>query len=479
MEYLLGVDGGTQSTKALIFDKFGRVAAQGIAALRPLQLPKEGTAVHPDDDLWDSLVTACRAALKEFPGKIEEIVALGLCTIRCCRAVLKEDLSLAQPVISWMDLRVSRPYEHDDPSVRYVTTTTGYIGARLTGKKLDTCANLLGEWPVDYHTFDWSEDPEYFNRFKIPRKMLFDLVKPGQLLGKLTAKAAEALGLPEGLPVAATASDKAVEALGCGPLGDGAALLSLGTYICSMVEGSEYRPEGKSFFTNMASRPMKYLYESGGIRRGMSTISWVREIMGRDADVKAKYLGLTTDNYLNKLAADIPPGCEGLLTVPEWLAPPSALHKRGVMLGFTGRTTPVHMYRSVMEAIAMTMGGHIRAMAAELEQDLTKIVVSGGGSNGDLFMRIIADVMGIPAVRTEVNGAVGLGSAMCAAVGVGLYKDFAETSKAMVRSADAFIPNFANHDFYSRLYDDVYSRITEHTDVILKKAYPFFSSADK
>ncbi|MDR1297022.1 MAG: sugar kinase [Deltaproteobacteria bacterium] len=475
MEYLVGVDGGSQSTKVLIFDRDGHIVAQGTENLRPLSLPREGVAEHPGDDLWDSLVRASRKAMEAFPGKIGEIVGLGVCTIRCCRVLLKEDLSLASPVISWMDLRLARPYEHEDPAVRYVTTTTGYIGAKLTGRKLDTCSNLLGQWPVDYETFDWSDDPAYFKKFNIPRRMLFDLVRPGEKLGGLTRGAAEALGLPEGLPVAATASDKAVEALGCGPLPEGTALLSLGTYICSMVEAPRHLPDGENFFTNMASEPFKYLYESGGIRRGMSTLSWARDLAGRDAELAAEKQGLSLENYLNKLAADLPPGSEGLLTVPEWLAPPNALHKKGVMLGFTGRTTPVHMYRSVMEAIALTMGGNLEKMARELGVDLQEVVVSGGGSNGDLFMSVIADVTGLPARRTEVNGAVGLGSAVCASVAVGLRESFAEALGAMVHPGESFRPNPDNSLFYRKLYDEVYRDITLSTDPVLAKAWRVFN----
>ena len=399
MRYLVGVDGGSQSTKVLIFDDAGRVVSQGAAPLRPLNLPREGVAEHPDDDLWDTLAKACREALSKFPGKPSELTALGLCTIRCCRALLREDLKLAHPVISWMDLRVARPYEHEDDNVKFVTTTTGYVGARLTGRRLDTAANLLGEWPIDYRTWDWLEDQEAFERFKIPRSMLFDLVAPGALVGTVTKEAAEATGLPEGLPVAATASDKAVEALGSGPLGSETGLLSLGTYICSMVEGDDLARDHESYFTNMAAIPKRFLYESNGIRRGMSTVSWVREIMGPDLERKAQAAGLTPDNYLGALAADIPAGCEGLMTIPEWLAPPSALWKRGVMLGFTGRHTAVHMYRSVMEAIALTMAGHLKAMCRALDFNLKRVMVSGGGSNGDLFMRIIADAAGLPSVR--------------------------------------------------------------------------------
>ncbi|MDR1921954.1 MAG: sugar kinase [Candidatus Adiutrix sp.] len=475
MEYLIGIAGGSQSTKVLIFDRNGRVVSEGQEPLRPLELPREGVAFHPGDDLWDSLAVACRKALAGFSGRLSEIVGAGLCTIRCCRVLLKEDCSLAQPVISWMDLRLSRPYEHDDPAVRYVTATTGYITARLTGRRLDTAANHEGQWPVDPLTWDWSADEEVFKKFNIPRHMLFDLVTPGTLLGRVTKEAAAATGLPEGLPVAATASDKAVEALGAGPLGPGTALLSLGTYICSMIEGRDFVPEARFYWTNLASAPRRYLYESGGIRRGMSTVSWVRELMGSDVKAKAASLAMTPDNYLNREAAKLPPGAEGLLTIPEWLAPPSALYKRGLMLGFTGRHTGVHMYRSVLEAIALTMGNHCRDMCRERDFKLEELIVSGGGANGDLFMRIIADVFGCPAVRTEVAGAVALGSAICAAVGVGLFGSFDEAMAAMVRRRDRFEPDPENAAFYRRLNDEVYSRITSYTDEILKKSYPLFA----
>ncbi|MDR1545340.1 MAG: sugar kinase [Deltaproteobacteria bacterium] len=475
MKYLIGIDGGSQSTKVIVFDQDGRVAAAGREPLKPLRLPREGVAEHPDDDLWDSLRAACRQALAAFPGRLSDLAGVGLCTIRCCRVLLKEDLSLAQPVISWMDLRLARPYEHDNPDVRYVTTTTGYIGARLTGRRLDTAANLLGQWPLDPLTWNWSEDPDFFGRFNLPRAMLFDLIKPGELAGRVTKQAAEATGLPEGLPVAATASDKAVEALGAGPLGPGAALLSLGTYICSMVEGLDGLSEGPRHFTNLASRPGRYLYESDGIRRGMSTISWVRELMGGDVERQAAAEGLTPDDWLNRRAALIPPGAEGLMTVPEWLAPPSALHKRGLMIGFTGRHGGAHMYRSVMEAVALTMAGHCRAMCRELNFPLERLTVSGGGSKGDLFMQIVADAFGLPAGRAEINDAVALGSAICAAVGVGLHAGFDEAVAAMVRPADVFQPDPAVSAFYRRLYDEVYSGITSVTDEILKKAYPLFN----
>jgi sugar (pentulose or hexulose) kinase len=105
------------------------------------------------------------------------------------------------------------------------------------------------------------------------------------------------------------------------------------------------------------------------------------------------------------------------------------------------------------------------------------VVVSGGGSNGDLFMRIIADATGLPAARTEVNGAVGLGSAICAAVGLGLCPSFEAAMTKMVRIRDVFEPNPVNVAFYARLYDEVYSKITKYTDEPLKMAYRVLNPA--
>ncbi|MGD8211349.1 MAG: FGGY family carbohydrate kinase, partial [Desulfobacterales bacterium] len=116
-KYIIGLDGGSQSSKVVIFDLEGNTVCLGKRNLKPLYMPKPGVAEHPDDDLWDSIVAASREAMMQFPGDPKSILGIGLCTIRCCRACLKDDGSLASPVLNWMDLRLARPYEHVDPTV--------------------------------------------------------------------------------------------------------------------------------------------------------------------------------------------------------------------------------------------------------------------------------------------------------------------------------------------------------------------------
>lgn len=477
-KYLVAVDGGTQSTKIVIFDTDGNVVCEGKRDLRPLHLADPGIVEHPDDDLWDSFVAASREALSRFPGDVKDIIGIGLCSIRFCRVMLKADGSLAQPVVNWMDLRLARPWERENDDVRYVTTASGYMSHRLTGQFKDTAANYEGNWPIDRDTWTWSRDPEVLGKYNVPREMLLETVLPGEIIGPLTREAALASGFPEGVPVVATANDKAVEALGAGALDRGTALVSLGTYIAGMVQGDRYVADSRDFWTNMACIPFRYIYESNGIRRGMSTVSWIRNLMGGDLIAKSAELGLSPEDYLNAEAAKIPAGSDGLLTVPEWLAPPSHPYKRGVIIGFDGRHNGVHMFRSILEAIAMSMKNKVGAMCRELGMPLDRLVISGGGSNGDLFMQIFADAFGVPASRNLVNGSVSMGCAICAAVALNLHGGFDETTAKMVRPRDTFRPIPENVETYANINNGVFASITDYTDEVLKKSHRLIARKD-
>ena len=240
-KYILAIDGGTQSFKLVIFDLKGNAICQGQHVLRPTQAPKTGWVEHPDDDLWDALVGASRQLFSRFTGNKEDIIAVGLCTIRSCRAYLKADGSLAYPVIDWMDPRAYGPFEFPNKDVQYATTTTGYMTHRLTGNLKDTIANnTFIQWPTDMVGWKWSDDDEEFRKYNIGRENMLETCFPGDILGTVTKAASEATGIPQGIPVAATASDKAVEALGAGLSQTGnTGLVSLGTYISSMVCGAE------------------------------------------------------------------------------------------------------------------------------------------------------------------------------------------------------------------------------------------------
>jgi sugar (pentulose or hexulose) kinase len=462
--YLIGVDEGTQSAKVVVYDATGAVVSQGTRALRPMSRPENGVAVHPGDDLWDALAAAARDAMAGFPGDASEIAGVGLCTIRCCKAFLRADGSLVEPVISWMDDRAYRPYLPDEPALAHATTSSGYIAHRLTGERRDTAANnILLQWPIDTDAWNWSDDPELFRMFELERELLFELQLPGEVAGRVTSEASVATGIAAGLPVVQTANDKAVEALGAGSLGETTALVSLGTYVAAMVHGRENRTSPTRFWTNLASIPHRYLYESDGVRRGMWTLSWFVELLGG-----------ATQQDLEREAAGVPAGSDGLMTVLDWLAPTGRPFRKGVMLGFDARHTRGHVYRSILEGIALTMKHNVDAMCAELGLDLTEIVVSGGGATSRLFVQIFADAFDLPASRSTEQGGASLGAAICAAVGTGVHPDFETAVREMTGPRESFMPDAAAAETYRGMNETVYQTIRDGTDAILERSYPLF-----
>lgn len=476
MKYVIGIDGGTQSTKVGIYDLKGNLVCEEKVSLRPLYVPDADTAEHPDDDLWDSLITASRRLMQKFEGGKENIIGIGLGSIRCCRTYLKKDGTLAYPVINWMDKRLAKPYQKDIPEMAYLSTTTGYLTVRMTGEFKDTAANYEGVYgPFDKKKWDWSDNPADYEPYNITRENLFDLVMPGDILGYVTKEASEATLLPEGCPVIATANDKAAEGLGAGIRDDGSCLVSLGTYIGGMVRGKEYTDTSVDYWSNLSAIPHEYLYETSvGIRRGMWSVSWFKELLGEPMEEKAASLGVSVEELLEEEAKQVAPGSEGLITVGEFLAPNNMPYRKAMFIGFDGRHKRAHMYRSILEAIAMTMKINVDAMCNELQMKPSQVIVSGGGSNSPLFMQIFADVFGIKSVRNVINNAAGLGAAINAAVGVGEYPDYETAIDNMVRIRDGFEPNLEHTKVYDNIINNIYRNIKDYSDPINQKIYDMF-----
>lgn len=303
--------------------------------------------------------------------------------------------------------------------------------------------------------------------------MFFELQMPGTILGYITKKASEETGIPEGIPVIATANDKAVEALGAGLIDHDTCLISLGTYIASMVLGSENTDDGKSYFTNFADIPNEYLYESSGIRRGMWTISWFRDLLGEEVINRAKENNMHPDQYLDNLAKDIPAGTYGLMVILDWLALTSEPYKRGVMIGFNEKHHAEHIFRAIIEGITLTMKNHASNMFNELGINPKRLIISGGGSNSPVFMKCMADAFGLPAYKNVVNGAASLGTAINVAVGLGVYSDYKEAVEKMVKIKEVIEPDMKNNDIYNRM-NEVYKSIPSSIENVLKRSHEIF-----
>ncbi|KJV34698.1 FGGY-family carbohydrate kinase [Pantoea sp. SM3] len=473
--YLMGIDVGTQSAKVVIFRTDGEVMCSAQQPLRALEIPQPNRAEHPDDDLWHSVQQACRAAMTrfhQFGGQDHQLLAAGLCVIRCCRVLMRQDGELAWPVINWMDVRLNQPYQPEPEygEVRWVTTTSGYITHRLTGQARDTSANYIGCWPMNDARQTW--DDNKMASCHVRREQLFDVVRPGEMLGEVTSTAARASGLPLGLPIIATAHDKAVEALGAGALAQGEALISLGTYIGAMVHGDAQPHASEHFWPFQAALPGHFLYECMGVRRGMWTVSWFRDQFGAAALQDAQDTGVDIETLLGAEASLVPAGSDGLITLHDWAAPAEAPWRKGAIIGFDGRHTRAHLFRSLLEGIVFTMKNHLDPMMQALDRPLTQLVISGGGANSDLFMQLFADIFGVPARRNAMRSSAAIGCALNAGMALGVWQSYQEGVAALVKTGETFLPNARHHALYQQLNQQVYQQLHRALDPLLKRLSP-------
>lgn len=472
---LVGIDVGSQSAKVVVHDQHGGVIAEGRAPLRPPLTPTPGVVEHPGEDLWDALASACRAALETLDHDAGSVVAVGLCGVRFCRALLRADGGLAAPVLSWMDDRISRPHEQTDDRIAHVSAASGYLTLRLTGRFRDSVASYQGQWPVDTHRWRWLDDDHELAAFGIPRDRLMELVLPGEVLGEVTPLAAGATGLPAGVPVVATGNDKAVEALGSGLRSADDLMVSLGTYVAAMTVATGERPEVASGWTNFAAVPGEHLVESTGIRRGMWTLTWLRELLsGVGTGVSS---GPVADGEVERLldegAAAVPAGSDGLVTVLDWLAPTDAPWRRGAFVGLDVRHGAFHLHRSVLEAIALTIEAHASAMTAELGSRPRRVVVSGGGARSDLMLQVVADVFDLPATRGAAPSAAALGAAISAAVATGLHPSFDAATAAMVHDGLVLEPTAGGRSTYASMRG-LHAEVATSLDPVLRRSRELF-----
>lgn len=475
--FVLAVDGGSQSTKVSVVDAAGRVHASARRPLRTYAFGPDGRAVHPDDDLWESLAATCREALTAWRaggGDPATLVAVGLCGIRSCRALLDAGGRLVEPVLSWMDARIGRAVADLDPGVATLCSAGGYLAARLTGERRDSAASYDGLWPLDLTARDWSSDPTVVAASGIPRALLPDLVDPGGVLGHVTEDAAAATGLRAGLPVHATANDKAVEALGCGLDGDPhrSTVLSLGTYVAAMAAAPD-APEDARRWVNAAAVPGTYLHESGGVRRGMWTVTWWRRLLAEASARDGSHPGGGDEDdlrdWLERGAASVAPGSDGLVTLPDWLPPAGEPWRRGAMLGFGAEHGPHHVHRSILEGLALTMRTRVAALEDSLARDPRDVLVlSGGGARSALMRQVVADTLGRPVRPPAEPDAAGTGAAICAAVGAGLHPDFASAVAAMVRPGTLVEPDPDARRRYDALAP-AYADLPDLTEAVFRR----------
>ncbi|MFI5957492.1 FGGY-family carbohydrate kinase [Cryptosporangium sp. NPDC051539] len=467
--YLLGIDIGTASTKAVLATPDGRIVAQAHRA-HGMDLPRPGwVEVDAEQVWWGDVVSLARELTGRAPGPIAGVCVSG---VGPCLLLCDEKLQPVRPAILYgIDSRASaeiaelnarhgpeRLLEHCGkalssqavgPKLLWARRHEPVAWERAAGwysSHSFAVARLTGEYVLDHHTAsqcdplydlranDWSADflAELTPDLPAPR-----LAWPGEVVGQVHAAAAEETGLPVGTPVCAGTIDAWAEAFSAGVRRPGDLMLMYGSTMFFVQVLESYRAH-PTLWTTAGTEAGRYTLAAGMATSGSLT-AWVRDLTGG-----APFETLVAE------AAEVPPGSDGLLVLPYFAGERSPLldpQARGLIAGLTLRHGRGHLYRAVYEGIAYGIRQILELLDAG-GGPASRIVAVGGGTRGGLWPQIVSDVTGRTQLLPAETIGASYGGALLAAVGTGLVPPDTDWATGHVE----LTPRPANGPRYEPLY---------------------------
>ncbi len=500
----LSIDNGTQSVRALLFDTQGVLIAKAKLELEAYFSAEPGWAEQHPDYYWNKVCEVCNLLWQQENFDKNRIKAVALTTQRGTVVNLDSRGRALRPAILWLDQRrtSSRASMHwlwkgvfkllgqydkieyfysksqanwireHQPDIwarthKYLLLS-GFLTYKLSGSFADSVGATVGYLPFNYRKQRWADNWDWSWRCSgVDRDQLPVLFKPGQRMGSISSEASLATGIPEGLPLIAAASDKACEVLGSGGLQSDVASLSFGTTATINTNSFRYVEPLRFVPPYAAAVPDAYNTEVM-IYRGFWMVSWFKQQFGLRESQRAKELGIAPEALFDELVNEVPPGSMGLMLQPYWSPGLNDRDMKGALIGFGDVHTRAHIYRAILEGLVYALREGKEQIEKRSGKPIKRICVSGGGSQSDAAMQITADIFGLPVERPHTYETSGLGAAIDAAVGLGIYDDFASAIKGMTRTQRVFEPDPDNYQLYERLYRRVYQKMYRRLKPIYK-----------
>ncbi len=461
---VLGVDCGTQSLRAALYDTSGALLAQA-ASPYPTRCPHINWAEQSPDDWWNALCSSVRQCLAEAKVSPRDIAAIACDGTSFTGVFCTETGEPLRPAILWMDLRAADEARRVEAtrdaalescggriSAEWFLPKSLWVAAhepdlyartdrviegvdwlihRLTGRWVTSNSNASGK---RHWTPSGGWPSTFYASLGMPRLVEQSpdaVVYLGDAVGTITADAAHALGLDPSCIVSHAGMDGWTSPVGKDCFEEGTVSLTLGTSTVLIAETSgPKRIDGVMGPFPDGIRRERFAYEAGQAS-GASIIGWAAKMLARDHETLAAE------------AAAIPPGSDGLVVFDAWRGNRTPYFDplaRGTICGLTLEHTPGHMYRAVLEGCAFG----IRNVVETIERGgipVREFRACGSGTGNPLWTQIIADVTGTPLRISREKHATCLGSAMCAAVACGAYSSLEAAASAMAPEFDTIEPS--------------------------------------
>ncbi|MDK2886415.1 MAG: hypothetical protein PWP54_973 [Thermosipho sp. (in: thermotogales)] len=496
-ELALSIDCGTQSLRAILFDREGNLIDMEKIKFEPPYFSKfHGWAEQHPEVYWETMIKAINKLKDKNDEYFKNLIGVTVTTQRDTAVFVDKNGKPLRPAILWLDqrnaskknplnfweniafsiinkketairtFRRSRPnwvkeYEPEIWSNTYkFLLLSGYFMFKLTGKFIDSKASQIGHIPFDYKSQDWTKSKSHWRWrvFGVEREKLPELVPPCSIVGKISKKVSEETGLPEGLPIVASGSDKGCETIGVGCFDTESASLSFGTTATVQTTSKKYF-ETIPFIPPYPSVVPGYYNPEIEIFRGYWLVSWFLKEFGNKEIEIANKNGISPEALLEPLLDEIPPGSQGLVLHPMWTPGLDMPNAKGAIIGFGDVHTRAHIYRAIIEGINYALRDGMERIEKRGNIKIKRLMVSGGGSQSEKICQITSNMFNLPVYRTQTHETSGLGAAMCVFAGLGVYKDIFEAGKNMVKYSKVYEPQKNEVEIYEKLYKRVYKKI--------------------
>lgn len=472
MSALLGIDIGTSGTKTLAIDEQGKILASAMHTY-PCYVPQPLWSEQDPEDWWQATVQGVRAVMKKARLKPAAVKAIGLSGQMHGSVFLDKRNKVLRRAILWNDQRTSAEcaeierraggrarliemvanpamtgftapkvvwLRNHEPRVFDKTVKVllpkDEIRRRLTGEFATEVSDASGMLLLDVARRRWSS--ELLSKLELDASLFAQCYESEDVTGKLTAAAAELLGLSTDCLVVGGAGDCAAGAVGNGIVERGVLSTSIGTSGVMFVHCDEVKidPAGRVHTFCHAVRG-KWHMMGVNLSAGGS-LQWFRNELCRTDAAAAKRAKTEIYELLTKEAAGIAAGSQGLFFLP-YLSGERTPHAdpdaRGCFVGLTLAHTRGHLVRSIMEGVTYSMRDSLSIMEG-LGVPVKQIRASGGGSRSPLWRQIQADVFGRKVVTINSEEGPAYGVALLAAVGAGAFKNIEEACRATIRVVD-------------------------------------------
>lgn len=482
----------------MIFSLKGELLAMKRETFKPWISDKTGWAEYEASMYWDAITKTCGQLRNEEPELLDSVAGIGVTALRDSIVNVDHEGNPLRKVIIWSDQRKAKTFykpgillkiilgfigmndtlrkaqkegksnwiRQNQPEIWKKTfkllQVSGYLNFRFTGLFNDSLASQIGHLPFDYKKLKWGNPRELMTFsakiYPVEKEKLPELVNPGQILGYITEKASSETGLPVGLPVVACGSDKGCETLGNGVVGDEWASLSFGTTATIQTTSNKYL-EPIKFMPSYPSVIEGKFNPEVEIFRGFWMITWFKNEFAHNEVEKALKHNIPAEEVMNALLHMAPPGSNGLMVQPFWgpgLSEPAA---KGAMIGYGDIHKKPHVYRAVIEGLIYGLREGKDRIEKVSGKKITKLVVSGGGSQSNEICQIAADIFNMPILRGRTSESSGLGAAMITATGLKFYDSIETAVNQMVAYQHEFRPDSKHVEIYDKLYRQIYLKM--------------------